>query len=70
MCWYKYMSQNKIFIFKIYLASVREYAGKYIKTSDVSGTTIGLNDSEWGAIGVRIVQGTEGATMGPPAETL
>ena len=31
---------------------------------------MGRKDKEWGAIGVSMVHGTEGATIGPPADTL
>lgn len=37
-------------------------------TSDDSGITKGLKDSESGAIGVSSVDGTDGATIGPPAD--
>ena len=38
--------------------------------SDVSGITRGRKDRDKGATGVMIVQGTEGATIGPPAVML
>ena len=36
--------------------------------SEASGTTRGRKESECGAMGVSSAHGTEGATMGPPAE--
>ncbi len=36
--------------------------------SEASGTTSGRKDSECGAMGVSSAHGTEGATMGPPAD--
>ena len=52
------------------LAWERALGGRCISISELSGTTKGRKDSEWGAMGVRRVPGTEGATMGPPADML
>lgn len=36
--------------------------------TECSGTMMGRKERECGATGVRSVHGTEGATMGPPAD--
>lgn len=53
-----------------HLACERECGGRYISISELSGTTSGRKDREWGAMGVSSVPGTEGATIGPPADML
>lgn len=44
--------------------------GRWISISEDSGMTRGRKEREWGAMGVRRVQGTDGATIGPPADML
>ena len=45
-------------------------AGTSMRIVEASGITMGRNDREAAATGDRIVQGTEGATMGPPTAEL
>ena len=37
--------------------------------STPAGTTIGLNDKEWGQMGVTIIAGTDGCIIEAPAAT-
>jgi hypothetical protein len=48
-------------------AQLKLTCGRWTSITAVSGTTSGRKDRDWGATGVKIVHGTEGATMGPPA---
>ena len=52
---------------KTHRAWEREDWGRWTSMTLDSGTTMGRKERECGATGVRMVQGTEGATMGPPA---
>lgn len=52
------------------LACDRALGGRWISISELSGTTRGRKERECGAMGVSRVPGTEGATMGPPADML
>ena len=51
-----------------YLALDLASHGRCTVTSDDSGMTKGRKDKDRGAMGVSRVDGTDGATMGPPAD--
>ena len=53
----------------IYRVGITKSRGYFTLSSTPAGTTIGLNDSEWGQMGVIMIAGTDGWIIEAPAAT-